>query len=192
VLYEMATGVQAFPGATPAVIFEGILTKQPPAPSQVNGNVPVEFDRIVEKALEKNRETRYQTAADLRADLKRLKRETGTGVIGVIGVTGGIGAAGAGVTGAAGATGLSAEAPSAKVDARRRPGQGSRARCPAARGLSPLHAVARIWLARAHAGAGRHAEARKAYDEAFAIWKDADADLPLLVEARQEYQPLTS
>jgi len=151
--------------------------------------LPEEFDRIVEKALEKNRETRYQTAADLRADLKRLKRETGTGVIGV---TGGIGAAGAGVTGAAGATGLSAEAPSAKVDARRRPGQGSRARCPAARGLSPLHAVARIWLARAHAGAGRHAEARKAYDEAFAIWKDADADLPLLVEARQEYQPLTS
>lgn len=59
-------------------------------------------------------------------------------------------------------------------------------------GLAPTHGAVRIWLARAHAGAGRHAEARKAYEEAFAIWKDADADLPLLVEARQEYQRLTS
>ena len=82
VLYEMATGQQAFPGATPAVIFEGILTRQPEPPSQVNGNVPHEFDRIVAKALEKDRETRYQSAADLRADLKRLKRETETGVTG--------------------------------------------------------------------------------------------------------------
>ena len=59
-------------------------------------------------------------------------------------------------------------------------------------GLSPLHAVARIWLARAHAGAGRAADARKAYEEAFQIWKDADPDLPLLLEARQEYERLTS
>ena len=79
VLYEMATGKQAFPGATPAVIFEGILTRYPDPPSQVNANVPPEFDRIVAKALEKDRETRYQSAADLRADLKRLKRETETG-----------------------------------------------------------------------------------------------------------------
>ena len=79
VLYEMATGQQAFAGATPAVIFEGILTRQPAAPSQINGNVPAEFDRIVAKALEKDRETRYQSAAELRADLRRLKRETETG-----------------------------------------------------------------------------------------------------------------
>jgi serine/threonine protein kinase/tetratricopeptide (TPR) repeat protein len=79
VLYEMATGKPAFGGATPAVIFEGILTKQPEAPSQVNGNVPPEFDRIIAKALDKDRETRYQSAAELRADLKRLKRETETG-----------------------------------------------------------------------------------------------------------------
>jgi tetratricopeptide (TPR) repeat protein len=58
--------------------------------------------------------------------------------------------------------------------------------------LSPMHAVARIWLARAHAGAGRAADARKAYEEAFEIWKDADADLPMLLEARKEYDRLTS
>jgi hypothetical protein len=58
--------------------------------------------------------------------------------------------------------------------------------------LSPMHAVARIWLARAHAGAGRAADARKAYEEAFEIWKDADADLPILLQARKEYDRLTS
>ena len=59
-------------------------------------------------------------------------------------------------------------------------------------GLSPQHAFARITLGARHAGAGRTAEARKAYEEAFQIWKDADADLPLLVEARQEYARLGS
>jgi eukaryotic-like serine/threonine-protein kinase len=59
-------------------------------------------------------------------------------------------------------------------------------------GLSPSHAVARIWLARAQAAGGRRAEARRAYEEAFEIWKDADPELPLLVEARQEYDRLTS
>ena len=79
VLYEMATGRQAFSGPTSAVIFEGILTKTPEAPSRLNANLPAELDRIVSKALEKDRETRYQTAAEIRADLKRLKRETDTG-----------------------------------------------------------------------------------------------------------------
>ncbi len=79
VLYEIATGKSPFAGPTPAVIFEGILTKTPPAPSELNAAIPPEFDRIVCKALEKNRETRYQSAAEMRADLKRLKRETETG-----------------------------------------------------------------------------------------------------------------
>jgi Tol biopolymer transport system component len=69
VLYEMATGRRAFPGATSASIFEGILTK-PPAPAEL----PEELGRIITKALEKDREVRAQTAAELRADLKRLQR----------------------------------------------------------------------------------------------------------------------
>jgi tetratricopeptide (TPR) repeat protein len=100
VLYEMATGQSAFAGATPAVIFEGILTKQPPSPSQLNGNVPAEFDRIVAKALEKDRETRYQSAAELRADLKRLKRDTETGATGAAGAPGALGAGASRASGA--------------------------------------------------------------------------------------------
>jgi tetratricopeptide (TPR) repeat protein len=79
VLYEMATGQPAFSGPTSAVIFEGILTKTPHPPSHLNANLPAELDHIVGKALEKDRETRYQTAAEMRADLKRLKREIESG-----------------------------------------------------------------------------------------------------------------
>jgi eukaryotic-like serine/threonine-protein kinase len=79
VLYEMVTGTSPFPGPTPAVVFEGILTRTPGPPSSTNAAVPPEFDRIVSKALEKDCEVRYQSAADLRADLKRLKRETESG-----------------------------------------------------------------------------------------------------------------
>jgi tetratricopeptide (TPR) repeat protein len=79
VLYEMATGRPAFSGATHAVIFEGILTKAPQPASELNANMPAELDRIIAKALEKDRELRYQSASDLRADLKRLRRETDTG-----------------------------------------------------------------------------------------------------------------
>ncbi len=74
VLYEMATGQLPFQGATVATIFEGLLTRQPAAPSQIKDGVPSELDHIIFKALEKDRETRYQSAAELRADLKRLKR----------------------------------------------------------------------------------------------------------------------
>jgi serine/threonine protein kinase/TolA-binding protein len=78
VLYEMATGKQSFPGGTTAVVFDGILNRQPAPPSSLNSSVPNEFDRIVSKALEKDRALRYQTAADLSADLKRLRRDSGS------------------------------------------------------------------------------------------------------------------
>src|SRR5690349_503042 len=82
VLYEMATGQLPFQGLTAATIFEGILTRAALPPSQIKAGLPADFDRTIEKALDKDRETRYQSAAELRADLKRLKRslETGTAV----------------------------------------------------------------------------------------------------------------
>jgi len=75
-LYEMATGRQAFSGNTTAVIHEAILNRAPTAVSRVNPDVPLELERILNKTLEKDRELRYQTAAELRSDLKRLKRDT--------------------------------------------------------------------------------------------------------------------
>ncbi|MGC1584016.1 MAG: serine/threonine-protein kinase, partial [Candidatus Acidiferrales bacterium] len=79
VLYEMATSRQAFSGGTSAVIFNAILERQPPTAGSLNPNVPPKLDEIIEKALEKDRETRYQHASDIRADLKRLRRETESG-----------------------------------------------------------------------------------------------------------------
>ena len=78
VLYEMATGRPSFPGSTTAVVFDGILNRDPVPPSSLNTSIPGEFDRIVSKALEKDRSLRYQTAADLGADLKRLRRDSGS------------------------------------------------------------------------------------------------------------------
>ncbi|MGH9406795.1 MAG: protein kinase domain-containing protein [Terriglobia bacterium] len=79
VLYEMAAGRQAFPGTSTAAIFTAILRDEPRRPAELNPDVPQELDRIIRKALDKDRELRYQSAADLRADLKHLKQETDSG-----------------------------------------------------------------------------------------------------------------
>ncbi|MGH9714536.1 MAG: protein kinase domain-containing protein [Candidatus Acidiferrales bacterium] len=79
VLYEMATGTLVFPGATSGVIIDKILNREPAPLVRLNTAIPAEFERIVDKALEKDRKLRYQSAAELRADLKRLKRETDSG-----------------------------------------------------------------------------------------------------------------
>src|SRR6266700_8114312 len=76
VLYEMATGRQAFPGFTAAAIFDGILNKAPSSPALLNPEVPPKLGEIINEALEKDRELRYQSATALRADLRRLKRDT--------------------------------------------------------------------------------------------------------------------
>jgi serine/threonine protein kinase/Tol biopolymer transport system component len=79
VLHEMASGQQTFTGPTTGVVFDGILNREPVPPSEVNPAVPPELDRIVLKALEKDRDIRYQTAKDLLADLKRFRRDTTSG-----------------------------------------------------------------------------------------------------------------
>ncbi|MFQ5927966.1 MAG: protein kinase, partial [Terriglobia bacterium] len=79
VLYEMVTGRQAFAGSTSAVIFEAILNRTPPTPTQLNAELPLELEQIISKALEKDRRFRYQAAANLRADLQKLKGELDSG-----------------------------------------------------------------------------------------------------------------
>jgi serine/threonine protein kinase len=81
VLYQMVTGKQPFPGPTSALVFEGILRNAPIASVTLNPAVPPEFERILNKALEKDRDVRYQVAAEVRGDLKRLQRESDSGRI---------------------------------------------------------------------------------------------------------------
>ena len=76
VLYEMSTGAMPFTGSTSGVIFEAILNRAPVPPVRLNPAVPTELERVIQKSLEKDRTMRYQSAADMRADLRRVKRET--------------------------------------------------------------------------------------------------------------------
>ncbi len=115
VLYQLATGKHPFGGTTTAVIFDRILNHAPTAPLELNATLPAEFGRILNKALDKDPDLRYQSAADMRADLKRLRKETtsdraiaSAASSGSIPVAGAVLASGASSSGANAAAGVSA------------------------------------------------------------------------------------
>src|SRR5262245_35303910 len=83
VLYQMATGKVPFEGPTAATIFDSILNQDPPSPMELNPSLPPKLDEVIRTALEKDRDLRYQSAAEMRSELKRLKRDTSSGKVAV-------------------------------------------------------------------------------------------------------------
>jgi eukaryotic-like serine/threonine-protein kinase len=143
VLYEMTTGALPFHGESSGVIFKAILDSDPPPPIRFNRDVPAELERIISKALEKDRNLRYQNAADMRTDLQRLKRDTETGRFGAAS-SGSVAVASGGEGVERGSTGTgealvpTQALPGAAVPTQAASSQISRAGAPAPHGLGKL------------------------------------------------------
>ena len=143
VLYEMATGQPTFPGPTTAVVFDAILNREPRAPIELNANVPIELEQIIGRALEKDRERRYQSAGEMRADLEALSStrsssqvEAATGMVRAATSTR---ASWPSVASATAATPVAAAPPAAPASA---PASGSRIRMPLLVGALAMTAAA--------------------------------------------------
>ena len=157
VLYEMATGQHPFQGATTAIVFDRILNQAPTAPVSLNAQLPPEFEHMLNNALEKDRELHCQSAAELRAELKRLQRKSSGHVTAVPVAPAEPGTSGpakpptgGGISGATPATGQSASASAAAVPVRRKSRENRIASCSCWGALVVLLAVAgfaawRLW-----------------------------------------------
>ena len=115
VLYEMGTGRHPFQGTTTAIVFDKLLNYMPPAPVTINHELPPEFENILVKALEKDRDLRYQSAADLRADLRRLQRVSSAARVVASGVGLGVASAYPGMTRSGSTTAAVQSAPPAST-----------------------------------------------------------------------------
>jgi serine/threonine protein kinase/tetratricopeptide (TPR) repeat protein len=151
VLYEMITGQQAFSGPSTAVVFDGILNRMPPPVSLIASDIPPELEVVIAKALHKERELRYQTAADLRGDLEQVRRGRESGRTAAVSAAS-VPAAGSGATTPMRAATPSPQSPSAGASVGRKPGSRSRTIIAASAGLAVLVVTA---LAAARWFAGR-------------------------------------
>src|SRR6202167_2510545 len=118
VLYEMATGNRAFSGDSSAEIFDAILNRTPVSATQVNSELPPELNQIINKALEKDKNLRYQSAAEMRADLQRLRRDTESGRAAVASNESGVSGSGAAASAAAPLDARSTSVPAVTVPTR--------------------------------------------------------------------------
>ena len=199
VLYEMATGVLPFRGESAAVIFNGILEGKPTPVVRLNPDIPADLVHVIDKSLEKNRDLRYQSAAEMRSDLQRLKRDSDSMKLSAVPTAPRkrwpwIAAAAVILIAAAGSAAyflLQRRAPKLTntdtivlADFTNTTGD------PVFDGTLRQGLSAHLGLGRAYALSGDSAKAKTAYQDFLALWKNADPDIPIHKQAKAEYAKL--